>query len=189
MANKSQADERIIAVTGLHRGDSPQPGAAVIASLRRRIPELRVIGLSYDPMESSIYSRGGDRLDAAYLLPYPRAGAAALLERLDDILKKEEIDAVIPCLDSEIPNFIELQPELHKRHIACVLPTSQSFRRRNKENLYAFCHRLDIPTPVTRAAQDLAALTRSTDWVSGLCEGKILRGASRHHAGGIAGRL
>ena len=56
----------VVAVTGLHRGDSPQPGAAVITSLRRRYPELRIVGLSYDPMESSIYSHRSDRLDAAF---------------------------------------------------------------------------------------------------------------------------
>ena len=31
-----------IAVSGLHRGENPQPGAAVIASLRRRFPGLRL---------------------------------------------------------------------------------------------------------------------------------------------------
>ncbi len=50
----------VVAVT-LHRGDSPQPVAAVITSLRRRYPELRIVGLSYDPMESSIYSHRSDR--------------------------------------------------------------------------------------------------------------------------------
>ena len=49
-----------IAVSGLHRGENPQPGAAVIASLRRRFPGLRLVGLSYDPLESGLYGQGAD---------------------------------------------------------------------------------------------------------------------------------
>lgn len=151
---------KVVAVTGLHRGDSPQPGPAVIASLRRGFPDLRVVGLSYDPMESGIYSHGSDHLDAAYLLPYPGAGPEALLDRLETILSKEHIDFVIPCLDSELPNFIEILPELLKRGVRCVLPTKRAFERRSKENLYTFCHRLGIPVPETRVAEDVETLER-----------------------------
>lgn len=149
-----------VAVTGLHRGDGPQPGASVITSLRRRFRELRIVGLSYDPMESAIYSHGTDRLDAAYLLPYPDAGATALLERFDLILSKEKIDFIIPCLDSEILNFIQIRPDLLRRGIRCVLPTKRAFERRDKANLYTFCHRLGIPTPITRVAQDVSTSAR-----------------------------
>jgi len=48
---------RALAVTGMHRGENPQPGAAVVASVRRRFPGVRVIGLSYDPLESSLYGQ------------------------------------------------------------------------------------------------------------------------------------
>ena len=58
-------DLRTIAVTGMHRGENPQPGAAVVASLRRRFPALRIIGLSYDPLESSLFGSGPDHPDAA----------------------------------------------------------------------------------------------------------------------------
>ena len=97
-----------IAVSGLHRGENPQPGAAVIASLRRRFPELRLVGLSYDPLESGLYGQGADHADIAYLIPYPGVGTRALLERLSDIHAREGLAAVIPCLDSEIQNYIDL---------------------------------------------------------------------------------
>lgn len=151
---------KAVAISGLHRGDNPQPGAAVIASLRRRFPKLRIVGLSYDPLESCLFSRGSDQLDAAYLLPYPGVGANALLERLEAILDQETIDFAIPCLDSEIMNFVTIQPELLKRGVQCVLPTKQSFERRNKENLRTLCHHLDIPAPETRASTDPGALAR-----------------------------
>ena len=70
-----------IAVSGLHRGENPQPGAAVIASLRRRFPGLRLVGLSYDPLESGLYGQGADHADIAYLIPYPGVGTRALLEQ------------------------------------------------------------------------------------------------------------
>lgn len=151
-------DSTTIAVTGLHRGDSPQPGAAVITSLRRRFPDLRVVGLSYDPMESGIYSRGSDRLDAAYLLPYPGAGPQALLDRLDGVIRAERIEYVIPCLDSEILNFTEIKRRLLDRGVHCVLPSKRALQRRGKPNLSAFCRRLEIPCPETRAAEDLRSL-------------------------------
>jgi carbamoyl-phosphate synthase large subunit len=160
MTKSLQLNPKTVAVTGLHRGDSPQPGASVITSLRRRFPDLRIVGLSYDPMESAIYSRGSDRVDAAYLLPYPGAGADALRDRLDTILGQERIDCVIPCLDSEIPNFTAIRPWLLDRGVRSVLPSKRAFERRGKANLYTFCHRLGIPMPATRASQDVQSLQR-----------------------------
>ena len=88
-----------VAVTGLHRGDNPQPGAAVIRSLRRQFPNIRVVGLSYDPLESGLYSQDIDRVDAAYLLPFPMKGPDMLLERILNIHTKENFQLLIPCLD------------------------------------------------------------------------------------------
>ncbi|MFZ5791048.1 MAG: carbamoyl-phosphate-synthetase [Pseudomonadota bacterium] len=144
----------IVAITGLHRGDNPQPGAAVAASLRRRFPDLRVVGLCYDPLESALYSCDGSRPDSAYLLPYPGVGSEALLERLDEILKREKIDFVIPCLDSEIANYIAIEPELRKRGIGCALPTKEALDARAKVNLPEFCRRLSILTLRTESAND-----------------------------------
>jgi len=149
-----------VAVSGLHRGDNPQPGAAVIAGLRQRFPGLRIIGLSYDPLESSLYSHGDDRVDAAYLMPYPRTGPVVLQERLDEILDRERIGFIIPCLDSEITNFIALETTLLRRGVRCMLPTLGAFEARNKANLPALCRRLDIPTPSTLASSDPAMLAR-----------------------------
>jgi carbamoyl-phosphate synthase large subunit len=150
----------VVALSGLHRGENPQPGPAVAAGLRRRFPELRIIGLSYDPMESGQYTTGIDHVDAAYLVPYPKVGHAELLQRLDTIAKREPFDVIIPCLDSELPNYMKIAPALAKRGIACVLPTRQSFDRRGKENLAALCKRLQVPAPATLASNDPAELAR-----------------------------
>ncbi len=149
-----------VAVTGLHRGDNPQPGAAVIASLRRRFPGIRIIGLSYDPMESTIYCQDGCRLDGVYLLPYPRTGSKALMERLEGILERETIEVIIPCLDSELMNFIELQDRLAQRGVKMMLPAKAAFLRRSKDALSLLCRRIEIPTPETRIAYDVADLAK-----------------------------
>lgn len=149
-----------VAVTGLHRGDNPQPGASVVRSLRRVMPDIRVIGLSYDPLESALYSHDIDRVDAVYLLPFPMKGPEMLLERLTYIHKRERIQAVIPCLDSEILNFMMIYPELQEMGIAAMLPSPEAFEYRAKENLAGFCRRHAIPGPRTHAAQDFATLAR-----------------------------
>lgn len=155
----------VVAVSGLHRGENPQPGSAVIASLRRRFPGLRVIGLSYDPMESGQYSRAIDGIDAAYLVPYPRVGHEELLERLDAISAKDPFDLVIPCLDSELPNFIRLRRDLKKRGIDGVLPTENSLAQRSKEQLATICRRLKVPVPATLASNDPAELARFVEQI------------------------
>lgn len=150
---------KTVAVTGLHRGENPQPGAAVIASLRRAFEDLRIIGFSYDPMESGLYGFGNDRPDAAYLLPYPSVGHHALLERLDDILAQDKIDYIIPCLDSEFFNFIAISDALKERGIGCLLPGRESFLECKKTNIYAFCSKHGFPAPRTIVARDVQALS------------------------------
>ena len=71
-----------VAITGLQRGDNPQPGAAIVRSLRRTL-EVEIVGLVYDAYESGIYVEGG--VDSAHVMPYPTCGAAAWLGRLDEV--------------------------------------------------------------------------------------------------------
>lgn len=149
-----------IAVTGLHRGDNPQPGASVIRSMRRSYPELRVVALSYDPLESGLYSRNIDHVDAIYLLPFPMKGPEILLERIRYIHDKEKFQFLVPCLDSEIDNFLAIYPELRKLGITAMLPSKAALDARAKENLGGFCARHAIPGPKTYAANDVATLSR-----------------------------
>jgi carbamoyl-phosphate synthase large subunit len=152
--------EMTVAVTGLHRGDNPQPGAAVIRSLRRQMRDLRVVALSYDPLESALYSHDIDRVDAVYLLPFPSKGPDRLLDRMSYIQKRENIDLLVPCLDSELGNFMTISGQLKREGIATVLPTPEAFECRAKENLTAFCDRHGIAGPKTFAASDVATLAQ-----------------------------
>ena len=69
-----------VAVSGLHRGENPQPGAGIIRSIRRQFPDATIVGLVYDALESGIYVNGGP--DVVYTVPYPSAGAEAFLDLL-----------------------------------------------------------------------------------------------------------
>lgn len=149
-----------LAVSGLHRGENPQPGAAVIASLRRRFPDVRIVGLSYDPLESGLYGHGEDHADIAYLIPYPGAGLDALRERLFEIHSKEQLGGVIPCLDSEIQNYIDLEDELANVGIRCCLPSQRAFELRHKSSLYDLCRRLELPAPLTCVAMSDMAVAQ-----------------------------
>lgn len=149
-----------VAVTGLHRGDNPQPGASVIRSLRRAYPDLRVVGLSYDPLESGLYSHDIDRVDSIYLLPFPMKGPEVLLERMLYIHSKEEIQFLIPCLDSELSNFMTIYPDLQRRGISAILPSRKAFDWRAKEHLAEFCRRNNFEGPITLVADDVATLAR-----------------------------
>ncbi len=147
-----------IAISGLHRGENPQPGAAIIASIRRLYPNLRIVGLSYDPLESSLYSRGLDHSDVAYLMPFPGVGSDALLERLEIIIKKENVGYIIPCLDLEIPNYIAISKSLDELGVQCVLPNQRSLDTMSKLNLYDFCQRINVASPRTHGAINLFSL-------------------------------
>lgn len=127
----------VIAVTGLNAIDSPGPGVAVIRALRDGLPKpIRIIGLSYETLEPGIYMH--DVVDKTYQIPYPSAGAEALMARLQFINQKENINLLIPNFDAELFNFIKLGPTLRTIGIETFLPTQEQFDARDKINLYQF---------------------------------------------------
>jgi carbamoyl-phosphate synthase large subunit len=145
-----------IAVSGLHRGDNPQPGPAVIRSIRRRHPSARIVGLSYDPLESGLFSRSDDGVDAAFLMPFPDKGPEALLGRLDEICESHPLDMVVPCLDSEIPNYIAVAGDLASRGIASPRLTEKAFVRRDKANLSRLGRTSGVRVPRSVVVHDAA---------------------------------
>jgi len=151
-----------IAVSGLHRGENPQPGAGIIRSLRRRFPDAHIVGLSYDVMESGIYADGGP--DEVHLMPYPAAGGAAHLDRIDAIRKQTKrtpFDLFIPTLDAEIEVLASLHRELNQRGIRVCLPTVDVLKRRAKQHLPALAAACDVRVPETRLASDVTGACRA----------------------------
>src|SRR5918912_4593710 len=122
----------VIAVSGLHRGDWPQSGPPVIRSIRRIYSSTVIVGLSYDPLESGLFSTGDDGVDTAFSMPFPHTGPHALLDRLDEIRRRYPLDIIIPCVDTELPPYLALADELKARKIMVPLPPAAAFQRRSK---------------------------------------------------------
>lgn len=135
-----------IAVTGLNAIDSPGPGVPVIRALREAASfDVRIIGLSYEPLEPGIYMH--DLVDKTYQIPYPASGIDSLMSRLAFIHEKEKLDMIIPNFDAELYSFMRLSAALLEMGIHTFLPTIDQFEERQKFNLPAFGEKygLDIP--------------------------------------------
>jgi carbamoyl-phosphate synthase large subunit len=144
-----------IAVSGLHRGENPQPGAGIVRSLRRACPGAHIVGLVYDIKESGIYVEDGP--DEVQLMSYPGAGAGAFFRRLDSLLQKTPIDIFIPTLDAEIEVLVNWTDELARRGIRVCLPDGATLRRRAKAFLPELARTCGITVPKTRIAHDMGA--------------------------------
>ncbi|MBI5326791.1 MAG: ATP-grasp domain-containing protein [Deltaproteobacteria bacterium] len=142
------------AITGLNAGDTPGPGVPVARCIREH-PECqgRIIGLAYDALEPGVLDN--QLIDSAYLMPYPRAGKDALLERIQYIHAKEQLDVIIPTLDSELLNFIYIRNNLSEMGIKTILPTEEQFVKRSKINLHKLQHEFGIKTPETHLITDI----------------------------------
>lgn len=138
-----------VAVTGLNaRSDNPSPGLAVVRCLREsRDFDLRVVGLSYDALDPGLYHA---RCDAAYLLSYPSAGIGSLAQRLREIHQRERLDALIPCLDAELPNLVRLEADLQSWGIRTFLPTPTQLLMRDKSRLAELAQIAGVFAPETR---------------------------------------
>ena len=155
-----------VALTGLNATDSPGAGVAVARALRESPDyDVRLIGLSYEALEPGIYLR--ELFAKTYLLPYPAAGSAALLERLAYVQQQEHLAVIIPNFDAELPHFIRLEPQLRALGICLFLPTAAQLEARDKLNLSAFSDAHGLPVPAThplRHPADLAAAAATLGW-------------------------
>lgn len=150
-----------VAVTGLHAGENPQPGYGVARSLRRRYPDITIIGLVYDVLESGIYA--DDAPDAVYEIPYPSAGIDALLKRWDYILECQPIDVFIPTLDAEIQPLIKARDAFAKRGVRMMLPSAETFEVRSKTRLAQLAEASGCDTPRSVRVSDTASLLEAAN--------------------------
>lgn len=148
-----------IAVSGLHRGENPQPGAGIIRSIRRSFPDAFIVGLAYDAFESGIYAEGGP--DAVYAMPYPTSGPEAYFARLDTVLAKTPVDFFIPTLDAEIELLVHLEVEIAGRGLLTYLPDRQMLQRRAKDHLADLAEACDVAVPDSIPVYDAAGAARA----------------------------
>lgn len=136
-----------IAVTGLSRGENPQPGAAIIAGIRAAHPAAFIVGMAYDAMESGIYAKDGP--DAVFTIPFPSEGREAFLRRLEEIHACTPFDVLIPTLESELELTIELAEPLQARGIHTCLPDKATYLRRSREQLPELARAAGVAAPRT----------------------------------------
>lgn len=154
-----------VAVTGLNATDNPAPGVAVMRSLREESSwSGRAIGLSYDAFEPGIFD--SVLFDAVYLLPYPKSGKQVFLNRLEEIRHREQIDVLIPNLDSELSNFIDLQTRLQELGIHTFLPTGEQFKARAKANLPDLAKKLEVRVPESITVTHFSEAEREAEKMS-----------------------
>lgn len=139
-----------VAVTGMNASpESPGPGYAVARCIREHSEFAgRVIGLGYDVLDAGLYAR--KVTSGGYLVPYPSAGRDVLLERIIQIHEFERLDVIIPCLDSEIQNYISIRSELAKLGIKMLIPSRDQFTLRAKDHLSDFCASIGVHAPETK---------------------------------------
>jgi len=144
----SHFGDKTIAISGLKTGDNPQPGPAVIRSLRDAGFTGKIIGLVYDAYEAGIYAPG--LADEIYQMPFPSIGSDAFLRRIDHIQSKSPIDVIIPTLDSEIISYIRLENKLTERGIKFYLPDENMLLMRQKAKLWEIFneHKINVPETV-----------------------------------------
>ncbi len=122
-----------VALTGISSFDVINPGLGVARALRTADGISQVYGLAYGTFDSGAYQ--GALFDRCFNLPHGESGDS-LLERLVEIHDASPFDVLIPCLDGELPLFIELANKLREIGVHTLLPSGESLERRSKPNLF-----------------------------------------------------
>lgn len=145
-----------VGVSGLNNTDNPAPGIPVITGLRN---SHEIIGLSYDANEPGNYMQMTSK---TYLMPYPSLGYKELKNRLEYIQQKSGLDAVIPCLDAELPLYIKYQEDIESMGIKLCLPSLENFELRNKNRLAQLSKELNMTYPKTYEVSSVDELIECT---------------------------
>lgn len=167
-----------VALTGFGGLDNPEPGLAVARALRARWQgPLEIEALAYDAWPTGAWTPGvADRL---HLVPPIAHGDAATLNRIFAIHSEYPLDAVIPCLDLEVPLYSRLATRLARAGIRTLLTAPEDVAAVTKANLHGFCYDHGILTPHTVHVRDLSAVAVHADhfgyplWVKGTVAGAV----------------
>lgn len=153
-----------VGVTGLQAGFDPSPGLAVARALRRMsLPNLRLIGLDYDPACTGLFAE--DLFEACYVLPW-QPTSTDTLEALLAIKRALGLDVFIPCLDSDVHYWSRMQTELYQNNISVLLPSYQSLTRCTKTALVDLAPLVGMDVPPTIVCHDWAEVEASLEVIS-----------------------
>lgn len=143
-----------VAVSGFGGLNNPHPGTPVARALRQgwRGP-IEIHALGYDSLMTGAWMPGvADRL---HVVPSLADGDEATFERLLEIHRQHRLDAVIPCLDLELPVYARLAERLARAGIKTLVPSAEAVYATAKLRLPRFAHENDILTPKTIHVLDM----------------------------------
>lgn len=153
-------DRIVVGVSGINAVDNPGPGVGVARSLKEAADlDVAIVGLAYDAMEPGIYMDWV--VDKSYIMPYPSGSGEAQMERLLHIKNTYGLDLVIPCLDAELPLYIDNADALAEHDIHTFLPTMEQFRLRGKDNLAEIAEKTGLVLPATKVVTSLDMLVKA----------------------------
>ncbi|MBL4692593.1 MAG: ATP-grasp domain-containing protein [Magnetovibrio sp.] len=143
-----------VALTGFGGLDNPEPGLAVARSLRAGWNDpLEIEALCYDTWNTGAWMpKIADRI---HLVVPIAKGDDAVLARLKEIHAKHPFQALIPCLDLEVPAISRLSRRLDRMGVKTLLPAPEDAIAVSKANLPNFCYANGMRTPRTLHVRDL----------------------------------
>lgn len=150
-----------VAVSGINANDNPGPGVGIARSLKEADPRTEVVGISYDPNDSGHYLRS--LFDRTVLMPLPGRGWSELKKKLATIQQTFPIDLWIPCLDAELPLYIQNQKEIEKMGIHLFLPSISQFEVRGKDHLHELAKKIGAKYPKTASVDSPEAMRKAID--------------------------
>lgn len=177
------SDGLTVAISGMSVAGTLAPGLPVVRALRSE-PQFRgrLVGFSYDPLDPPNYD--GELLSHSFLFPFPMYGPERLLLRINQVHARVPLTAIIPTLDSELANYIQIEPELRALGIRVLLPSAEAFNLRSKTELPGIAERTGLRVPHSVAAASLAeALQLSREFSYPFVVKGNLHGATVVHAG------
>jgi carbamoyl-phosphate synthase large subunit len=150
-----------VALTGISSFELINPGLGVARALRKSEGISRIYGLTYGTFDSGAFQP--DLFDSSFYLAKVRS-SDALLERLTEIHHTHPFDVLIPCLDGELPHFIDIAPKLRKMGVHTLLPSRNSLEERSKLKLFGGNMRADwggFVIPESRIAKSKAETVKA----------------------------
>ncbi|MGE5145981.1 MAG: ATP-grasp domain-containing protein [Candidatus Eiseniibacteriota bacterium] len=152
-----------VAVSGVSTFDVVNAGLGTARALRGAPGIGRVYGLGYGNYDSGLYR--SELFDATFRLAATDS-VDPLLSRLREIHADSPFDVIVPCLDGEIPRYIEIRAELAAMGVRTLLPSRTAFDRRGKDRLFTDVDDLPVDgfaIPETIAARSEEAALRAAD--------------------------
>lgn len=155
----------VVAVTGTSTFDVVNAGLGVARALRQAPGIGRLFGLCYGTLESGSYQPV--LFDEVFRLP-DSGSPETLSQRIEEIYKAHPFDVLIPCLDGELPLFIQIRRKLDALGIRYLLPEQAAFEGRSKRRLFDGRFRADwgaFSIPQSRLARSEADTANAVESV------------------------